>query len=79
MVFLVSSIVQKKRKKNQLYYYGTSSRIVFVHFLGELKIPKRHFEINLPLEGDQKLTHPPLFFQRFLWTSPYNIIHIMIF
>ena len=27
----------------------TSSRIVFVRFLGELKTPKRHFEINWPL------------------------------
>ena len=26
--------------------YGTSSRIVFVRFLGELKTPKRHFETN---------------------------------
>ena len=33
----------------QLYYYATSSRIVFVCFLGELKTPKRHFEINCPL------------------------------
>ena len=36
----------KNQRKIQLYYYGTSSRIVFVRFLGELKIPKRHFEIN---------------------------------
>ena len=36
-------------KKNQLFYYGTSSRIIFVRFLGELKSPKRHFEINWPL------------------------------
>ena len=35
----------------QLYYYGNSSPIVFVHCLGELKIPKRHFEINWPLEA----------------------------
>ena len=27
-------------------YYGTSSRIVFVRFWGELKTPRRHFEIN---------------------------------
>ena len=32
-------------------YYGTSSRNVFVCFLGELKTPKRHFEINWPLES----------------------------
>ena len=32
--------------KKKLYCYGTSSQIVFVCFLGELKTPKRHFEIN---------------------------------
>ena len=41
--------MDKKNGKNQFYYYGTSSRIVFVHFLGESKTPKRHFEINWPL------------------------------
>ena len=35
----------------QLFYYGTSSRIVFVRFLGELKTPKRYFEINWPLSN----------------------------
>ena len=39
---------KNKRKKNRFYYYGTSSRIVFVCFLGEFKTPKRHFEINWP-------------------------------
>ena len=48
-VFLVSSILLKNEQKNQLYYYGTSSQIVFVRVLGELKTPKRHFEINWPL------------------------------
>jgi hypothetical protein len=28
------------------FVYGTSSQIVFVHFLGKLKTPRRHFEIN---------------------------------
>ena len=47
---MVSSILLKnQRKKSRLYYYGTSSRIVFVRFLGELKTPKIHFEINRPL------------------------------
>ena len=47
---MVSSILPKnERKKNWVYYCGTSSRIVFVRFLGELKIPKIHFEINWPL------------------------------
>ena len=37
---------QVTNKKTQLYYYGTSSRTVFVRYLGELKTPKRNFEIN---------------------------------
>ena len=36
-------------KKFNFYHYGTSSRIVSFHFLGELKTPKRHYKINLPL------------------------------
>ena len=36
----------KKRAKIRVYYFGTSSWIVFVRFLGELKTPERHFEIN---------------------------------
>ena len=41
-------------EENQLYYYGTLSRMVFVHFLGELKTPKGHFEIKWPLERLKK-------------------------
>ena len=37
---------KKRKEKIRLYYYGTSSRIVFVWFLEELKTPKRHFKIN---------------------------------
>ena len=39
----------KKWTKNQIYSYGTSSQIIFVRFLGELKTPARHFEINWSL------------------------------
>ena len=35
-----------KEQKKRLYYYGTSSRIISVFWWGELKTPKRHFEIN---------------------------------
>ena len=41
---------QKTNEKNRLCYHGTSSRIVFIRFLGELKTLKRHFEINWPLK-----------------------------
>ena len=49
MSFRYLQFSQKMNKKIQLYYHGTSSWIVFVRFLGELKMPKRHFEINWPL------------------------------
>ena len=37
---------QKTNKRILHYYYETSSRLVFVPFLEELKTPKRHFNIN---------------------------------
>ena len=49
MSFWYLQFSQKTNKKIRLYYYGISSRIVFVRFLGELKTQKRHFEINWPL------------------------------
>ena len=49
MSFWYLQFSQKMNEKNWLYYYGTSSRIVFVRFLGEWKTPKIHFEINWPL------------------------------
>ena len=49
MSFWYLQFSQKMNEKNQLY--GTSSRIVFVRFLKELKTPKRHFEINWPLSS----------------------------
>ena len=33
-------------KKIRFYCNGASSQLAFVHSLGELKTPKRHFEIN---------------------------------
>ena len=49
MSFWYLEVFQKWKKKIRLYYYSTSSRIVFVRFLRELKTPKRHFKINWPL------------------------------
>ena len=43
-----------------------SSRIVFVRFLGELKKPKRHFEINWPLVMHSRWN------QAFFITFPYG-------
>ena len=39
----------RKWKRKLPNYYGTSSWVVFVHFLEELKTPKIYFEINWPL------------------------------
>ena len=48
---MISSILPKnEQKKIRLYYYGTSSWIVFVRFLGELKALKRQFEIKWALQ-----------------------------
>ena len=43
-LFDIFKILPKNERKSSTYYYGTSSRIVFVPFLGELKTPKRHLE-----------------------------------
>ena len=40
--------LQKTNNKIWLYYYGTLNQKIFVRFLGELKTPKRHLEINWP-------------------------------
>ena len=48
-LFGIFNSPKKTNEKIPLYYYGTSSRIIFVSFLGELKTPKRHFKINWPL------------------------------
>ena len=47
-------------KRIQLYYYDTSGRLVFVHFLEEIeKNLKKHFEINWPFSVSLKLHNPP--------------------
>ena len=50
MSFWYLQFSQKTNETIQFYYYGTSSRIVFVRFLGELKTLKRHYEINWILD-----------------------------
>ena len=46
MSFWYHQFSRTTNEKIRLYYYGTSSLIIFVRFLGELKTPERHFEIN---------------------------------
>ena len=49
-IFWYLQFFQKTNKKIRRNYGGTSSRIIFVRFLEELKTKKRHFEINWPLK-----------------------------
>ena len=46
---------QKSNKKKSTLLLGTSSPIVFVRFLGELKTPKRLLEINRSLRATSNL------------------------
>ena len=57
MSFWYLQFFQKTNKNIRLYYYGSSSWIVFDHFLGELKTPKSAFEINWPLAWSLKTNH----------------------
>ena len=57
-------------KNPRLYYYWTSSRIVFVRFLGELKTPKRHFEINWHLVVHMQLQNSFAFVMVYLRFPP---------
>ena len=66
MSFWYLQFSKKTNEKIQIYYYGTSSWIVFVCFLGELKTPKRHFQINRPLG---KL-HPLTYFSFIIYLIP---------
>ena len=65
-VFWYLQFSQKLNEKIQLYSYGTPSRIVFVRFLGELKTPKRHFEIKWPLVIKKKFWNSRLKTENFL-------------
>ena len=41
--------LQKTNERILLYYYETSGRLVFIHFLEEIENTKRHFGIIWPL------------------------------
>ena len=50
---MVSSILPKNERKQFDLRYHSSKVEFFRWFLGELKVPKRHFEINWPLQTQQ--------------------------
>ena len=43
-LFGIFNSPKNERKKNPLYYYGTSSRIVFVRFFGRIEDTKKTFQ-----------------------------------
>ena len=49
MSFWCLQFSQKRMKNNSTWGTIVAKSIFFVHFWGELKIPKRHFKINWPL------------------------------
>ena len=58
---------KKRTKTFNLQYYDNSGRLVFVHFLEELKTSKSPLEINWPLVHAWK-------FEKFKWLV-YTLIH----
>ena len=42
-LFSILNSLKKWTKKIRLYYYDTSGRLVFVHFLGEIEDKKKTF------------------------------------
>ena len=61
-----------------IYYNGTLSQIVFVRFLGELKTPKRHFEIKWPLKPLVSETVDILIIFKMFWTESTENLSILI-
>ena len=78
MSFWYLQFSQKINKKFWIYYYGTSSRIVFVLFLGELKTPKRHFEINWPLVI-KRFDREPSYFSLYNLCQNFHVWHSKTF
>ena len=65
---MVSSILPKNERKNLtlLLWYLKSN--CFRSFLGELKTPKRHFEINWPLVSDRRHFFVSIIDKKYLYT-----------
>ena len=55
MIFSSRRFFQKTNEQILLYHYDTSGQLVFLRFLKKLKITKRHFEINWPLQNHLNL------------------------
>ena len=59
MIFSSRRFFQKTNEPFQLYYYGTSGRRVFVHFLEEIEESKKEFQNYLTFNWNLfiKLNH----------------------
>ena len=51
---MVSSFLPKNKLENFDFCPSPLGQTFFIHFLEELKIPKRHFEINWPLTKEME-------------------------
>ena len=67
--FWYPQFFQKTNKKIWLNYYDTSGRLAFVRFLEEIDVPRNHFKIIWPLDGQLKLTYWIVNFFRYLMTA----------
>ena len=54
MVFGVFDFLQQMNERIQLYYYDTSSRLVFVRFLEKIEVTKKPFRNYLTFSATQK-------------------------
>ena len=73
MYFWCLQFSQKMNKNNSTWGTIEVKLIFFVRFLGELKIPKRHFKINWPLAfllTNAILIFPRLTLKRYRKTTP---------
>jgi hypothetical protein len=66
MVFDVFDFLQKTNKRIQLYYYDTSSRLVFIRFLEEIKDTKKTFRNYLTFKLDVDLHERVIFAEHFM-------------
>ena len=64
MVFGVSDFLQKMNERIRLYYYDTSSRLVFVRFLEEIDDTKKTFRNYLTFKNNTKLTQSSIFLHK---------------
>ena len=88
MVFGVFDFLQKTNERIRLYYYDTSSRLVFVRFLEEVKDTKKPFQnyltftwpshglLNKEVHGLAYLFHKGIQNLRLAWSTVFVTVLI---